>query len=171
MFINKERRITYHVSKLALAGQDREALFKMIATLAQNKMTMQKAPITIEEDLVNLENDSNAEITKLLDQLEAFFEPLTKDLHPIIEPPPEEGEDDDDPNAAGKAGKAADAKKDDKKAPAKAPPAKGGKGGGAEAQLAAYESSLPLPASGIESLVLLIDPKLQSLPLESLRMF
>ena len=49
----------------------------MITTLAQNKLTMQKAPITIEEDLINLERDSNAEITKLIEQLEAFFEPIT----------------------------------------------------------------------------------------------
>jgi hypothetical protein len=34
---------------------------------------MQKAPITIEEDLLNLERDSNEEINKLMDQLEAFF--------------------------------------------------------------------------------------------------
>jgi hypothetical protein len=34
-----------------LPGQDREVLFKIIATLAQNKLTMQKAPITIIEDL------------------------------------------------------------------------------------------------------------------------
>ena len=144
----------------------------MISTLAQNKLTMQKALITIEEDLVNLERDSNAEITKLLDQLEAFFEPITRELHPIIEPTHGEGEEEDDAAGAGKgAGKAVEAKKDDKKAPPKAPPPKGGKAGGAEAQLAAYESNLALPASGIESLVLLIDPKLQSLPLESLRMF
>lgn len=45
----------------------------MITTLAQNKLTMQKAPITIEEDLLNLERDSNEEINKLMDQLEAFF--------------------------------------------------------------------------------------------------
>jgi hypothetical protein len=39
----------------------------MINTLAQNKLTMQKAPITIEEDLINLEKDSREEINKLVD--------------------------------------------------------------------------------------------------------
>lgn len=61
-----------------------------------------------------------------------------------------------------------DPKKDDKKGK---PPAKPGKGGAGEAVLAAYESNLPLPTSGIESLVLILDTKLQSLPLESLRVF
>lgn len=171
MSISRERRISYHVSKLALAAQDRDALFKMITTLAQNKMTMQKAPITIEEDLINLEKDSNNEITKLLEQLEAFFEPITRDIGAIIEPPVDETEDSNELGTSPPKGGKADPKKDDKKAPAKPPPAKGGKAGGGDAQLAAYESTLPLPASGIESIVLLVDPKLQSLPLESLKMF
>ena len=87
---------------------------------------MQKAPITIEEDLINLENDSNIEITKLLEQLEAFFEPISKQLDTIINPIFEPTEEDGEAQAPAKGGKA-DAKKDDKKA-AKAPPAKGGKG-------------------------------------------
>ncbi len=49
-------------------------------------MTMQKAPITIEEDLKNLEKDSNAEIVKLVEQLEAFFDPITHQLNDIINP-------------------------------------------------------------------------------------
>ena len=169
MTINKERKIQYHVSKRSLAGQERAALFKMITTLAQNKITMQKAPITIEEDLINLEKDSNDEISKLVEQLEAFFESMSSELDPIINPKIEvvEGEE----NQAEKdAPKKVDPKKDDKKA-AKGAPAKGGKGGGAEAQLAAYESTLPLPTSGIESLVLVIDSKLQSLPFESMKVF
>ena len=67
MVISKERKVSYYVTKLALASDHRAALFKMITTLAQNKLTMQKAPITIEEDLINLERDSNEEITKLLE--------------------------------------------------------------------------------------------------------
>jgi hypothetical protein len=49
-------------------------------------MTMQKAPITIEDDLINLERDSNEEINKLMDQLEAFFDPITSHLEEIINP-------------------------------------------------------------------------------------
>jgi len=67
MCISKERKISYFVTKLNLSSTNRETLFKMITTLAQNKLTMQKAPITIEEDLINLEKDSNQEINKLLE--------------------------------------------------------------------------------------------------------
>jgi hypothetical protein len=86
MCINRERKITYHVTKLSLSGADRTTLFAMITTLAHNKLTMQKAPITIEEDLINLERDSNEEISKLIEQLEAFFEPITAQLEPLINP-------------------------------------------------------------------------------------
>ena len=66
---------------------------------------------------------------------------------------------------AGK-GKAAE-KKDDKKG--KAPPPKGGKG--YATQLAIYESNLPMTSAGLESVILLIDNKLESLPLENLKVF
>lgn len=67
MAISRERKITYHVTKLSLPSADRDLLFKMITSLAQNKTTMLKAPITIEEDLISLEKDSNEEITKLIE--------------------------------------------------------------------------------------------------------
>ena len=66
MMINANRKVSYFVSKLNLPGVDREILYKIIATLAQNKLTMQKAPITIIEDLEALEKDSNIEITKMI---------------------------------------------------------------------------------------------------------
>lgn len=166
MVVTKERKITYNVTKLALTSVNRDLLFRMITTLAQNKTTMQKAPITIEEDLINLERDSNEEIAKLIEQMEAFFEPITSMLDPIINPALDEPAGEEEGAAPAKAGKA-DAKKDDKKA-AKAP-AKGGKG--AEAQLAAFESNLPLPTSGIESLIFVLDSKIESLPFESLKVF
>ena len=65
--------------------------------------------------------------------MEAFFEPITSQLEPLINPGlnlNDSVEEDPAQAAAGKGGKA-DPKKDDKKA-AKAPPPKG-KGGGAEA--------------------------------------
>ena len=40
-------------------------------------MAMQKTPITIEEDLINLERDAEEEITKMISELEIFFEPMT----------------------------------------------------------------------------------------------
>jgi hypothetical protein len=74
--------------------------------------------------------------------------------------------------ANAKVGKA-DPKKDAGAAKGKAPPAKPGKGGGGggDAILAMYESSLPLPTSGIETVVLFLDTKLESLPLEGLEVF
>lgn len=87
-------------------------------------------------------------------------------LNPIINPAPDDPTAEEEGAPPVKAGKA-DAKKDDKKA-AKAPP-KGGKG--ADAQLAAFESNLPLPTSGIESLIFVLDSKIESLPFESLKVF
>jgi len=67
MCISKDRKISYFVTKLNLSSDNRETLFKMIKTLAQNKLTMQKAPITIAEDLIELERSSNEEINKLME--------------------------------------------------------------------------------------------------------
>ena len=161
MTIKDGRRVGYFLSKMALAQENRQALFKMVATLAQNKMTMQKAPITIEEDLINLENDSNEEINKLIEQVEAFFKPISDQINPILNPKIDGDTEDGLTNNTGSK------KKDEKKPPAKAPPAKGK----ADGNLAAFESPLPLPTSGIESLVLLVDRKIESLPLETLKMF
>lgn len=76
----------------------------------------------------------------------------------------------DDEPAAQLGAKGQPPKKDDKKAPPAKAPAKGGapgKGG----DLAAYESNLPLPTSGIESLILLIDHRIESLPIEAMKVF
>ncbi len=42
---------------------------------------------------------------------------------------------------------------------------------GAPADLAGYESVLPLTTSGIESIVLFIDRRIEALPIESLKIF
>jgi hypothetical protein len=129
-------------------------------------MAMQKAPITIEEDLIQLEKDSNAEITTLIEKLESFFDPITRLLDPLINPDLiDTTAEDNAAKAGGKGGK--DEKKDAKAA--KAPP-KGGKGQ-VEAALASYESTLPLPSSGLESVMLFIDDRIESLPLEALKVF
>lgn len=170
MIISRDRTIKYHVTKMHLGNKNRELLLTLVKNLATNKMTMQKAPITIEEDLLNLERDSNEEINKLIEQLEAFFDPITAQLEEIINPKLNLGEGEEDPSSAtGAKPKAPEPKKEEKKAPAKAPP-KGAKGT-AEAALAAYESGLPLPTSGIESVVLFLDDRLESLPFEALRLF
>ena len=45
---------------------------------------MQKTPITIEEDLINLERDAEHEIQKILADLEMFFESMSTSLEGII---------------------------------------------------------------------------------------
>lgn len=94
-------------------------------------------------------------------RMEKFFEPMSKIVDNILNPVVEgqdEGADAVGQPAAG--GKAAPPKKEEaKKAPAKAPP-KGKAAGGQEVALAAYESTLPLTSSGIESLVVCIDHRI-----------
>ena len=58
----------------------------MVDQLGQNKIAMQKTPITIEEDLENLERDAEDEITNLIRDLEMFFEPVTNSLNELINP-------------------------------------------------------------------------------------
>ena len=41
---------------------------------------MQKTPITIQEDLVILEQESEKEISSILTEIENFFEPMTSEL-------------------------------------------------------------------------------------------
>jgi len=76
-----------------------------------------------------------------------------------------------DVNTSTKTGKPADPKKADPKA--KAPPPAKGKAPvkGQPSELAAYESTLPLTTSGIESVVICVDRRLESLPFESLDVF
>ena len=65
-------------------------------------------------------------------------------------------------------GKPAEKKPDPK---AKAPPAKKAPAKGVPSELAAYESTLPLTTSGIESVVICLDRRIESLPIESLQCF
>lgn len=76
MQITKDRKFNYNTTKITLSDFMRDRLFQMVETLAQNKLAMQKTPITIEEDLHNLENDAEHEITKIITELREFFEPL-----------------------------------------------------------------------------------------------
>lgn len=58
--------------------------------------------------------------------------------------------------------------------PKKAPPAKGKpdpKKGGAEKEVAAFESPLPTTTAGVESVIFLIDKRIETLPFESMNIF
>jgi len=53
--ITKERKATYYVNKIGLEPAKRNELRDLVARLSQLKTNMQKSPITIEEDLTDLE--------------------------------------------------------------------------------------------------------------------
>jgi hypothetical protein len=132
---------------------------------------LQKTPISIEEDLDNLENDAEFEITKMMEDLELFFEPVSKALQELINPVYKNEEEEAAILQQAVGGKGMPPKKDDKKAPPVKAPAKGPGGKVAPGELAAYESNLPLPTSGIESLIILMDSRIDTLPIEHLKVF
>lgn len=51
----------------------RDKLFKMVDHLAQSKIALLKTPITIQEDLDNLEKDGEETISHLMSDMEIFF--------------------------------------------------------------------------------------------------
>jgi hypothetical protein len=145
----------------------------MVERLAAMKTSMQKSPITIDEDLENLERESEKELTSLMTAMEEFFAPITQVLNGMLHPVNLNAveEEIDVASAANKTGKA---KEEVKKAPpAKA--AKEGKGGkaapGQPIEVAAYESNIPLTTGGIESVVVIVDQMFESLPVEALQVF
>ena len=87
--VSKERRFQYHVTKIGLPEEKRSELQAMVERLAALKTSMQKTPITIQEDLEALERESELEVQDLLVALEKFFEPVTSAissmLHPVLE--------------------------------------------------------------------------------------
>ncbi len=64
----------------------RDKLFQLVDHLAQTKLAMQKTPITIEEDLLHLETEAEEEITRIIRDLELFFEPMVTALNEFINP-------------------------------------------------------------------------------------
>jgi hypothetical protein len=117
--------------------------------------------------LDELEKEGEKDIHTVMEILEEFFRPISEQLQVAINPEQvldeEAVADPKDPKAGGAKG---GAKKDDKKAPAKAAPK--GKAGG---ELAAYESPLPTTTAGVETLILMLDSRLESLPIEGLEVF
>lgn len=131
---------------------------------------MQKTPITIEEDLKKLEKDAENEICAIKEEMEEFFRcvtgPIDKLLNPVIA---STNQSPREMNITPTNQKGA-AKPD----PKKAPPAKGKpdpKKGTAEKEVAAFESPLPTTTAGIESVIFLIDKRIETLPFESMNAF
>lgn len=160
------------MNKISLEPVKRDKLRDMVSRLSQLKINMQKSPITIEEDLAELQETSEAELVELMKELEQFFVPVTSAIDGLLNPQRTIiVEDAIDASVAGKSGKPADPKKPDPKA--KAPPPAKGKAPvkGQPSELASFESTLPLTTSGIESIVICVDRRLESLPFESLDVF
>lgn len=63
----------YYVSKITFSDSMREKLGLLVERLAQLKITMQKTPITIDEDQVKLERESEKEITSIIQEIESLF--------------------------------------------------------------------------------------------------
>jgi hypothetical protein len=161
--IDKEQKFDYYLTKLALSDSTLKDLDDVKERIESMKSHLSKTPITIQEDLDIIEGEAEKELTKIIDDVETFLNPVLSQLNTLINPTVEEnsGEGQDEPAAAaaaaaGKKGKEP-VKQDLKK--------------GAKDELAKYESNLPLPTSGIESLVLLLDSRISSLPIEACTIF
>lgn len=163
--INKEHKCEYYLTKLTLTDSIIDELKNIKTKIVTMKNYLYKTPITIQEDLDIIEKDAEEELHSIVEDTEQFFKPVFNQIYDLINPEIHEPEPDAeaDPNqATGTAAAAAAAAKKGKEA-AKPDPKKGG----AKEELAKYESNLPLPTSGIESLVLLLDSRLSSLPVEA----
>lgn len=67
--------------------QEKKAeLQDMVTRLASMKTSMQKTPITIDEDLEALERESERELQSLLRQMEEFFKPVTEGVNGLLHP-------------------------------------------------------------------------------------
>jgi hypothetical protein len=155
--IDKEHKYDYFLTKLTLTDSIIQNLSEIKEQIASLHSYMYKTPITIQEDLEIIEKDAEEELLSIIEHTEEFLKPIFLQLDEIINPklPEGEGEEEVPPVEAAKKGK--DAKPDAKK--------------GAKDELAKYESNLPLPTSGIESMVLLLDSRLSQLPIEACDIF
>jgi len=155
--VDKEHKHDYFLSKLTLPDsivQNLESIKQQIEALHSY---MYKTPITIQEDLDIIENDAENELLSIIQQTEEFPKPVFDQINEFINPTKDEAEGEGDEPVAEPAKKGKDAPKDAKK--------------GAKDELPKYESNLPLPASGIESMVLLLDSRLSVLPVEACEIF
>lgn len=155
--INKEHKHEYFLTKLTLSDSIIDDLKQIKDRIQVLHNYMYKTPITIQEDLDIIERDAEEELLSILESTEDFLKPVFSQINELINPVIVEAEAEGDVPPP-----------DPKKA--KEAPAKDAKKG-AKDELAKYESNLPLPTSGIESMVLLLDSRLSILPIESCEIF
>lgn len=157
--IDKDHKFDYFLTKLTLSDSIIDELNEITEKIKALHSYMYKTPITIQEDLDIIEKDAEEELLAIITQSEEFLKPVFSQLDEWINPTIHEAEgegEDAPPVDTGKKGKDA----------GKADPKKGAKD-----ELPKYESNLPLPSSGIESMVLLLDSRLSSLPVEACEIF
>lgn len=107
-----------------------------------------------------------------MQDIETFFAPITFAIDNLLNPQKTfDLAETAEVVSPQKGGKPADPKKPDPKAKAPAPAKGKAPAKGQPSELGAYESTLPLTTSGIESIVICIDRRLESLPFESLACF
>ena len=86
--VNKERKFSYFVDKLALSVSKREHLATLVQDLAQLKIQLMKTPVTIEEDMKALEQVAETELQSIINRVEEFFGPVADKLRELIHPEP-----------------------------------------------------------------------------------
>jgi len=161
MHINQNREFKYHMQKYYFKEKDQAEIKDMIDSITSMKLELQRTPHTTAKDLADLETRYHNRSKEILQRLEDFCSFFMGSINAIINPPVQEEPEPVpvDPKAKGGAAPAKDANKDkDKKK-------------GAPGEVQAYQSNLPTPTSGIESLVLLLDERLTALPWEGLQAF
>jgi len=154
--IDKDRKYEYYLTKLTLSDSIIEELDQLKGRIVALHSYMYKTPITIQEDLDIIEKDAEEELLSIILQTQEFLNPVFSQLSSIMNPVQQEAEGEEE-EAPQDPKKGKDAGKDTKK--------------GGKDELPKYESNLPLPTSGIESMVLLLDSRLGSLPVEACEIF
>ncbi len=132
--------------------------------MRQLKHSLLKTPATGLDDLEALMSEGSERYEDILKETEALFRPISERLDLLINPelPDAAVSERESEHVPAKGGAP---KKEEKKA------GKDVKKGAAAGELAKYESSLPLPNSEIESVVLLLDWRLSDLPIDALSVF
>lgn len=122
--------------------------------------------------MTKLEKDSENEINVIKQEMEEFFRCVTGPIDKLLNPVRATSDQSPREMNATPTNAKAPAKPDPKKAPppkGKADPKKGA--AGAEKEVAAFESPLPTTTGGIESVIFMIDKRIETLPFESLDTF
>lgn len=84
--ITKERKTSYYVTKIALEPEKRNKLKDLVARLSELKVNMLKSPITIDEDLTELQETSEEEMQILKKDMELFFDEVTYAIDGLLNP-------------------------------------------------------------------------------------